>query len=131
MTRSMKNNNANCSNFELLPIFCYNSFKLWASCWSIDDWSSCLRRKRQVTTHKISVEVCFKNVFDLGIILFSNVNVWLYFAKWIDDRNFSIRLNVISPLSKTTGVNLFYFHIITITKLFQFYRANLLFQPFV
>ena len=110
MSRGMQNPNFHITHRKNLIVFSNDAIKRWRCRWSKDDGSACLLTQIQMTTHKIRVEVCLKNIFKHNAVLFHTIQIGLNLTQWINDNSFSSTLNIISALRQTTSINLLYFH---------------------
>src|SRR5690554_3185019 len=110
MPWSVEGGNSYFAKFKNLLILCYMSRKSWIGVGSINYWSSGLFREGKVATHKICVEMGFKNILDFRIVSFSSFQIRFCFPQWINDSYFSFTLDIICTLRKTSSINLLNFH---------------------
>ena len=110
MTGRMQNLNLNITQLQQFTIFCTVNFKCRSCIWSIYNFSTGFLSKVYVAGYKISMEMCFQYIFDFCTICFCFADIRFHFTQWVNDGSLTIAFNVICSLSKTSGINLFYFH---------------------
>src|SRR5205085_89961 len=95
---------------KFLVVLCNNGIKRWSGIWPINDRCAGLFRKVYMTRNEIGMKVCFEHVLNFCIVFFCFVNVRVHFAKRVNYHGLTIAFNVISALSQTPCIYLFYFH---------------------
>ena len=78
MTGSMQNFNCNFSDRKFFTILCNMYRKFCFSIWSINDRRPCYFTKIDMATDKISMKMCFKNIFDLCFAFIGKMKVFIY-----------------------------------------------------
>src|SRR5690242_10276602 len=88
--------------------------------WAIDDRCTGRLAKVDMAAYKISMEMCFKDVFDLRIPFFRQFQIGINIPERIYNSCFTITFNVIGSFAQAPGIQLLDKHMQGI------YSANLL-----
>src|SRR5687768_14642883 len=114
MTRRVQYFNCYLANRKFFTILCYMHWKFCYSIWPIHDRGACNISKINMPAYKISMEMGFKNVFDLCFALIGKMKIFIDVTERVNNCCFAITLNIISSFAKATGIQLFYIHYLTI-----------------
>ena len=57
-----------------------------------------------MAAYKISMKMCFKNIFDTGISFFGQLNIFFNIPQGINNGNFAFTFNIISCFTQAAGI---------------------------
>src|SRR5690606_2672279 len=96
--------------FKFLSVFSYGNLKLGSSGWPVYYVCPCLFSQVQVARYKVGMKMRFKNVFYFSIVFYCPVNIGLNFPKKVKNGCIVVTFKLVSCLSHTTCIFLFYLH---------------------
>ena len=100
------------SDTKRLTIFSDHYIKIWIGERTKNNGCFGFVGQGEVSTDKIGVKMRFKNILDRCIVFLCALEVRFHLTKGVNHSSFAVALDIVGPLRQTTGIDLFYNHII-------------------
>ncbi|MCY1384525.1 hypothetical protein D9M69_727920 [compost metagenome] len=107
MARGVNNFNFYFADGKQLTIFCYMSFKIRFCGGPVHNFRPRLLGEIDVAAHKVSMEMRFKDIFNVGLVVFGFTDIRGHLAERVNDGSFAFAADIVSPLGQASSINLF------------------------
>src|ERR1700743_2580382 len=104
MSRGMQDFDGLIAQLKTLPIFREMDGEVGFRTRPIDDRSARCFCQIQMAAHKIGMEMCLEDVFDLSLALFREFQIDIDIAQGIDDNSLTLVIDVVSGFTQTAGI---------------------------